>query len=110
MEKTRDGKEDIFPLKLAFDTKIIRHNKIVGEANPFDTEWKSYFEERMTYKMLLSLKGRRSLLYMWEKQNRRCPICGDIITIDTQWNVREKEESGKLIRFLVHDSCYRHNR
>lgn len=110
VEKTRNGKKDIFPLKLASDTKIIRHNKIVGEANPFDPDWKPYFEERMTYKMLLSLKGRSSLLYMWEKQNRRCPICGEVITTDTQWNVREKEESGKLIRLLVHDSCYRHNR
>ena len=110
MEKTRNGKKDIFPLKLVSDTKIIRHNKIVGEANPFDPDWKPYFEERMTYKMLLSLKGRSSLLYMWKKQNHRCPICGEVITTDTQWNVREKEESGKLIRLLVHDSCYRHNR
>lgn len=110
VKKTKNGKEDIFPLKLAFDTKIIRHKKIMGEANPFDPEWKPYFEERMTYKMLLSLKGRKSLLYMWNKQNRKCPICGEAITADTRWNVREKEINGKINRFLVHDYCYKQNR
>lgn len=26
--------------------------------------------------MLESLKGRKSLLYLWNKQNRICPLCG----------------------------------
>lgn len=106
----KNGKEDIFPLKLAFETKIMRHKKIVSEANPFDREWKEYFEERMTYKMLMSLKGRKSLLYMWNKQERKCPICGQEITAETQWNVREKKVSGQTVRYLVHDKCYKQNR
>ena len=106
----KNGKEDIFPLKLAFETKIMRHKKIVSEANPFDREWKEYFEERMTYKMLISLKGRKSLLYMWNKQERKCPICGQEITAETQWNVREKKVSGQTVRYLVHDKCYKQNR
>lgn len=105
----KNGKEDIFPLKLAFETKIMRHKKIVSEANPFDREWKEYFEERMTYKMLMSLKGRKSLLYMWNKQERKCPICGQEITAETQWNVREKKVSGQTVRYLVHDKCYKQN-
>lgn len=103
----KNGKEDIFPLKLAFETKIMRHKKIVSEANPFDREWKEYFEERMTYKMLMSLKGRKSLLYMWNKQERKCPICGQEITAETQWNVREKKVSGQTVRYLVHDKIGR---
>lgn len=106
----KNGKEDTFPLKLAFETKIMRHKKIVSEANPFDREWKEYFEERMTYKMLMSLKGRKSLLYMWNKQERKCPICGQEITAETQWNVREKKVSGQTVRYLVHDKCYKQNR
>ena len=106
----KNGKEDIFPLKLAFETKIMRHKKIVSEANPFDREWKEYFEERMTYKMLMSLKGRKSLLYMWNKQERKCPICGQEITAETQWNVREKKVNGQTVRYLVHDKCYKQNR
>ena len=94
-----------------FDTKkIIRHKKIKSESNPFDIEWKSYFEERMTYKMLLSLKGRKSLLYMWNKQEHKCPLCNEKITADTQWNVREQRENGQIVRYFVHDKCYKENR
>lgn len=106
----KNGRKDIFPLKLAFETKILRHKKIKSEANPFDAEWKEYFEERMTYKMLLSLKGRKSLLYMWNKQERKCPLCGQPITAETQWNVREQKENGQIVRHLVHDKCYKQNR
>ena len=110
VESEKNGKKDIFPLKLAFDTKILRHKKIKSEANPFDVEWKEYFEERMTYKMLLCLKGRKSLLYMWNKQERKCPLCGQPITVETQWNVREQKEKGQIVRYLVHDKCYKQNR
>lgn len=110
VKSIKNGKVDIFPLKFMFDTKIIRHKKIKSEANPFDIEWKSYFEERMTYKMLLSLKGRKSLLYMWNKQEHKCPLCNEKITADTQWNVREQRENGQIVRCLVHDKCYKQNR
>ena len=110
VKSIKNGKVDIFPLKFAFNTKIIRHKKIKSKANPFDVEWKSYFEERMTYKMLLSLKGRNSLLYMWKKQERKCPLCGEEITADIQWNVREKKENGRIVRYLVHDKCYKQYR
>lgn len=110
VKSIKNGKVDIFPLKFMFDTKIIRHKKIKSEANPFDIEWKSYFEERMTYKMLLSLKGRKSLLYMWNKQEHKCPLCNEKITADTQWNVREQKENGQIVRYLVHDKCYKQNR
>ena len=110
VKSIKNGKVDIFPLKFMFDTKIIRHKKIKSEANPFDIEWKSYFEERMTYKMLLSLKSRKSLLYMWNKQEHKCPLCNEKITADTQWNVREQKENGQIVRYLVHDKCYKQNR
>lgn len=110
VESTQNGKQDIFPLKFAFETKILRHKKIKSDAYPFDEEWKGYFEERMTYKMLLSLKGRKSLLYMWNKQERKCPLCGQPITAETQWNVREQNENEQIIRYLVHDKCYKENR
>lgn len=109
VKSIKNGKVDIFPLKFMFDTKIIRHKKIKSEANPFDIEWKSYFEERMTYKMLLSLKSRKSLLYMWNKQEHKCPLCNEKITADTQWNVREQKENGQIVRYLVHDKCYKQN-
>ena len=71
---------------------------------------KDYFEERGTYKMTLSLKGRKSLLYLWKKQNKICPLCGERITADIQWNVREKVVDGKSNKYLVHDKCYKQHR
>lgn len=64
-----------FSIKARFETKIVRHKKIKSEANPFDAEWKDYFEERMTYKMTQSLKGRKSLLYLWIKRIEFGPLC-----------------------------------
>lgn len=33
-------------LALAADTKIRRHVKVKADANPYDPEWRSYFEDR----------------------------------------------------------------
>jgi RNA-directed DNA polymerase len=110
VELDKNGKKDIFPLKLAVETRYIRHKKIASDANPFDEAWKDYLEERTTYKMLLSLKGRRSLLYIWNKQDHKCPLCGEEITADTQWNVREEFEDGKTVHYLVHDKCFKAHR
>ena len=71
--------------------------KVKGEANPLDPEWKEYFEKRKTYKMLKSLNGRKSLLYMWEKQNHLCPICGEPIDKEHSWGTNERIVNGKKV-------------
>jgi len=38
-----------------------------------------YFDKRETYKMLISLKRSESLLGLWKKRKRICPICNDPI-------------------------------
>ena len=60
--------------------------------------------------MLETLKGRKSLLYVWNKQNRECPICGKPIDRTLSWNVTEKVTDGKIQRHLVHKSCYKRNK
>lgn len=99
--------DDKMTLKRLYDTKITRYVKVRSAANPFDPEWKEYFERRETYKMLQSLSGRNSLLYLWEKQKRTCPICGEPINKEHPWGVTENTVNGKVNRFLVHDSCRR---
>jgi RNA-directed DNA polymerase len=42
----KDGNNKVLPLKYAVDTKIRRHVKIQGAANPFDPKFKSYFKNR----------------------------------------------------------------
>ena len=44
------GKPDWLRLVYATDTRICRHLKIRAKANPFDSEWARYFEERADLK------------------------------------------------------------
>ena len=85
------------------------YNKYVVPQNGYNDwkYWKEYFEKRKTYKMLQSLNGRKSLLYMWEKQNHVCPICGEPINKEHSWGTNERIVNGKKVNFLVHDSCRR---
>ena len=67
-------------LYTAARTSIRRHVKIRGEANPYDSDWEMYFEERLGVKMKDNLSGRRKLLYLWKEQNGICPVCNQKIT------------------------------
>ncbi len=55
-------------------------------------------------------EGDTVITVMWNKQNRICPLCGEKITAEIQWNVREKVVDGNCIKYLVHDKCYKQNR
>ena len=99
--------DDRIALKRLYDTKITRYVKVKGEANPFDPEWIEYFEKRKTFKMLQSLNGRKSLLYMWERQNHLCPVCGKPINKEHPWGTSQQIVNGKKVNFLLHDSCRR---
>ena len=94
-------------LKRLYDTKITRFVKIKSEANPYDPEWKEYFEKRETYKMLQSLQGRNSLLHIWEKQKRCCPYCGEPINKEHSWSVVKILGKNGRENVLLHDSCRR---
>lgn len=95
-------------LEYATNTKILRFTKIVAEANPFDDEWVEYFEEREGEKMLHNLKGRNILLSIWRKQQRRCPICGDMLTAETGFKLHTtKTVGGKTEKIMVHKNCHK---
>ena len=79
-----NGKPYVVSLLWASDTPIKRHIKIIGEANPFDPKFETYFEERMTSKMRDKLKGSKRLLCLWLNQGGNCPICRQEITGDMQ--------------------------
>ena len=100
-----EGKPLYCKLEYATDTKIIRFKKIVAEANPFDEYWTDYFEEREGEKPLNSTKGREKLLTIWRRQGRRCPVCGDLITSETDFKVHTP--AGKNSRkIMVHKECH----
>jgi RNA-directed DNA polymerase len=54
-----DGKPPVISLLCASDTPIKRHIKIRGEANPFDPQFETYFEERSTSKLRDILTRRK---------------------------------------------------
>lgn len=96
-----------FPLVKLFDTKIKKYPQLKGAYNPYDPQWYDYTEKRNTEKMKLSLKGRRSLIYLWEHQNRCCPLCGEPITKETPWRTMYVNDGTKEKRIIVHDRCHR---
>ena len=82
----KGGKPYLVRLLLASDTPIQRHVKIKGEANPYDPQWELYFEERLTFKMTKTLKGKKQLPRLWEEQHGICPVCHQGITPLTGWH------------------------
>lgn len=94
-------------LKYLTDTEIIRYVKIRNEVNPYEPMDKEYFDKRETYKMLLTLNGKKTILKMWERQNRKCPICGNPINKEMSWYIKEDIVEGKKVKTLIHDSCHR---
>ena len=106
--KKSNGKDDqLTLLTLSSSFPFLPYTQIKGDMNPFDTDCRLYFNKRMKSKMLVSLKGRKSLLHLWEKQGRICPICGEPIDTHKAWNVLPSVQKGRKCNILVHDECFK---
>jgi RNA-directed DNA polymerase len=92
---------------------IVRHVKVRATANPYDPNWEPYFEKRLQRKMTVTLKGERTLLHLWQFQNGVCPVCGERLTEETEWNrhhIVQRVHGGpdttdNLV--LLHPTCHR---
>jgi RNA-directed DNA polymerase len=108
----REGVIDPVQLVAASSTPIQRHNKIRGEANPYDPTWEPYFEERLGVKMAGTLVGRWTLRLLWKDQGGICPVCNQKITTVTGWHnhhIMWRTHGGKDTienRVLVHPTCH----
>ena len=106
--KKSNGKDDqLTLLTLSSSFPFLPYTQIKGDMNPFDTDCRLYFNKRMKSKMLVSPKGRKSLLHLWEKQGRICPICGEPIDTHKAWNVQPTVQKGRKCNLLVHDECFK---
>jgi RNA-directed DNA polymerase len=111
-ERTKEGGKRNLVLRNSSDVAIVRHTKIRGAAQPFDSAYEEYFEERLTVKMEKSLEGRRTLLFLWKQQKGLCPVCGEPITKITSWHVhhvmRRVDGGSDLLtnRRLLHPVCH----
>jgi RNA-directed DNA polymerase len=107
-----DGKDGIKVLRNASAVEIRRYTKIQGAATPFDPSFEEYFENRTSMKMERTLKGRRKLLYLWRRQQGRCPCCGGKITSITGWHkhhlVRRVDGGSDSTSnlWLLHPACH----
>ena len=108
---SKSRKENYLTLKRLSDVHYTPYKQIKGDANPFDPACDDYFYQRQAQRMLESLKGRKTLLYLWNRQNRICPFCGKEIDHTKAWNVNEISVGGSIVRQLVLNLCYkRHKR
>jgi RNA-directed DNA polymerase len=106
------GRTDQNWLCLASTTRIQRHTKIQGKANPYDPEWELYLEARLGVQMAETLRGRRRLNYLGREQNGLCPICHQPITRLTAWHQHHivwrsrGGAEGFENRVLLHPTCH----
>ena len=102
----KDGTEFI-RLKNASDTRILRHQKIRGDANPYDKEWETYFEEREGYRLFEAMSGRQKLIKkMWNKQKGLCPVCETKVTKETGWRMHLEAKTKTIIHPGCHESIH----
>jgi RNA-directed DNA polymerase len=106
------GQHELLTLYDIASTPIRRHRKIKAAANPFDPQWESYFEERLGFAMLDSLKGRIRLIRLWLNQERKCPVCRQMITKSSGWRLFHLErvidggtDSNRNL-VLLHPDCH----
>jgi RNA-directed DNA polymerase len=97
-------KTALVKLKIASDTKILRHVKIRKEANPYDTNWKAYFEEREGYRMFESMNGRDALIRIWKRQKGICPVCEEKVIEKGKWRMHKEDNTNK--KYIVHSECH----
>ena len=106
-DRMENGEKYYLRLKYATDTDIKRFTKIQAEANPFDENWQIYFEEREELKIRNELKGRTVINRLYKTQNGICPVCGEKITLDTDFRVHQTTQNNITLKTLVHPWCHR---
>ena len=108
----RKGHLQAVHLFTAHSLPITRHTKIESRVNPYDPQWELYLEARLSRAMAASLRGRRSILSLWQRQQGRCPHCGEVITMTTGWHNHHKvwrSHGGSATadnRVLLHPTCH----
>jgi RNA-directed DNA polymerase len=81
----RNGKPIRLALRLAAETRIVRHVGVKSDANPFDPRWDSYFALRKRSRMIERLQDRSFPKRLWQQQQGICPGCGQLISEEDRW-------------------------
>lgn len=108
-----NGEPRLLVLRLASDTRIVRHVRVKSDANPFDPAWDSYFAQRKRSRMLERLQERSFPKRLWQQQKGQCPGCGQLIDEEDRWVVQpvvpfKAGGTRSLTNLkLLHSSCQR---
>ncbi|MGG4579873.1 group II intron reverse transcriptase/maturase [Alcaligenes sp. Me129] len=108
---TEEGSFPITLLKLA-DTEIVRHEKIKGDYNPFDSSWEVYGEQLRTKRLLKRIAYRTEAAKLYVSQAGRCALCGEPLDYESGWHdhhlvYRMDGGSDALSnRVLLHPVCH----
>lgn len=110
----KKGKERVSKLVRAGQIKIVRHCLIKDGANPFDPEWKLYFEKKLAKRINERLRFKPEWQTIWKQQEGKCPHCGELIDKISAWDIhhikpeaKEKESTkveGK--KMMLHQQCH----
>lgn len=111
----RDKEGRSYPVHLfrVSSMRIRRHVKVSKQANPYDSQWEQYFEERLATRMASTLSGRGTARSLWLEQEGKCPVCGQPLTLETGWQIhhlRWRVYGGTDHvdnRVLLHSNCHR---
>lgn len=91
---------------------VKRYIKIRSAANPYDSQWELYFEERLARHTKLDFWGNPRFKSLWFRERGTCPVCNEPITKSTRWHVHHihwrvyggTNELDNLI--LLHPNCH----
>lgn len=96
----------------ASSTPIRRHTKVKAQANPYEPQWETYFEERFQRHFEQEHHGNR-VKYLYHLQDGKCYTCGQRLTKQEKWHVHHivwlvdggTDDSRNLA--LLHADCHR---
>ena len=94
-------------IRLNNDIQTFPHIKIMGDANPFDAEWKGYFRKR---ELLIKMKSVSHYIGKISKQqNGRCLQCGQLIQAEDKHHLHyiDGDKTHRRVKnvLMIHKTC-----
>jgi RNA-directed DNA polymerase len=84
-----------------------RYIKVKAEANPFDSEWESYFQNRD--KLLKRRSVNEFTSKVLKRQNGKCPVCRQVLEVEQETYLQHADGDKTNNRMynvrLIHRSC-----
>ncbi|MDD3865981.1 MAG: group II intron reverse transcriptase/maturase, partial [Candidatus Izemoplasmatales bacterium] len=100
--------------------RIKHYTKVRNDANPYDPVWQAYFDERDKKVVRGSIMHSKEVRLLWQRQNGRCPACGQRLGSNSEWKIFQRDWNTHHIQSrvqggtdvednltLLHANCHR---